>query len=137
MLPVVPYLKIPSDGEPYLEGASCQACGAISLARRLACPKCGGRDTLAARRLASRGTLYSYSIVHRTFPGVEVPFVSAVVDLEGGGTVKGNLTGVPFDPAQITLGMPVDVVFREAPGRSDKEGNRYLSFFFQPREATR
>ena len=30
-LPVVPYLKIPAEGEPYLEGYKCGACGATFL----------------------------------------------------------------------------------------------------------
>ena len=28
--------------------------------------------------------------------------------------------------------MPVDVVFQDALGRKDKDGNNYLSYFFQP-----
>ena len=83
-------------------------------------------------RLANRGTLYVYSIVHRTFPGIEVPYVSAVVDLEGGGTVKGNLIDIEPKPEKIKLGMPVEVVYKDALGRKDKEGNSYLSYFFRP-----
>jgi len=90
---------------------------------------------MAAKRLSTRGALYVYSIVHRSFPGVEVPYISAVVDLEGGGTVKGNLIGIDPDPEKIRLGMPVDVVFKDALGRKDREGNAYLSYFFQPRKA--
>ena len=33
------------------------------------------------------------------------------------------------------MGMPVEVVFKDALGRKDREGNSYLSYFFQPREA--
>ena len=83
-------------------------------------------------RLANRGTLYVYSIVHRTFPGIEVPYVSAVVDLEGGGMVKGNLIDIDPKPEKIKLGMPVEVVYKDALGRKDKEGNSYLSYFFRP-----
>ena len=62
---------------------------------------------------------------------VKVPFVSAVVDLEGGGTVKGNLVDIEPDPARITFDMPVEVVYRDA-GRTDAEGNRYVAHFFVP-----
>jgi len=62
---------------------------------------------------------------------VEVPFVSAIVDLEGGGTVKGNLVGVEPDPDSVELGMPVDVFFDDA-GRKDGDGNSYVSYFFRP-----
>ena len=62
-----------------------------------------------------------------------MPFISAIVDLEGGGTLKGNLIGVEPDPEKISFGMPVEVVFKDALGRKDAEGNDYISFFFQPR----
>jgi uncharacterized protein len=131
-LPVVDYLKIPEAGDPYLEGYRCKNCQATFLGERNVCSKCGTRDALGAVKLANKGKLYVYSIVHRSFPGIAVPYVSAVVDLEGGGTVKGNLIGIDADPAKIKLGMPVEVVYKDALGRKDKEGNSYLSFFFQP-----
>lgn len=130
-LPVVDFLKIPDSGEPYLEGHKCKACGAIFLGARKVCSKCLARDQMEAVRLSNRGTLYVYSIVHRSYPGIEVPYVSAVVDLEGGGTVKGNLIHVDPDPAKIRMGMPVRVIFGDA-GRKDREGNSYLSYFFEP-----
>jgi hypothetical protein len=132
-LPVVDFLKIPEQGEPYLEGHRCPTCREIFLARRVACPKCASREPMSPVRLGCRGRLYSYCIVHRSFPGIDVPYVSAIVDLDGGGTVKGNLIDVPPDPAKIPFGMPVEVVFRDALGRKDKEGNSYLSYFFRPR----
>jgi uncharacterized OB-fold protein len=134
-LPVVEFLKIPADGEPYLEGYRCAACSAVVLGPRPACPKCSARGRMEATRLADTGTLYAYSIVHRSFPGIEVPYVSAIVDLEGGGTVKGNLINVEPDPAKIPFGMPVEVVYTDALGRKDRDGNAYLSYFFQPRAA--
>jgi uncharacterized OB-fold protein len=132
-LPVVSFLKIPEKGDPYLEGYACKSCGAIFLGKRSVCSKCGTRDQLEARRLADTGTLYAYSIVHRSFPGIEVPYVSAIVDLDGGGTVKGNLINIEPDPEKIRMGMPVRVVYKDALGRKDRGGNSYLSYFFQPR----
>jgi hypothetical protein len=131
-LPAVDFLKIPDEGSPYLEGQKCGACGAIYLGERSACSKCGARDKLAAFKLGDRGHLYVYSIVHRSFPGVAVPYVSAIVDLEGGGTLKGNLINAGSDPEKIKMGMPVRVVIQDALGRKDKEGNSYLSYFFEP-----
>ena len=131
-LPAVDFLKLPDDGEPYLEGYRCKNCQAIFLGERHVCSKCGTRGALSAVKLSNKGKLYVYSIVHRSFPGVAVPYVSAVVDLDGGGTVKGNLIGIEPDPAKIRLGMPVEVIYKDALGRKDKEGNSYLSYFFQP-----
>jgi uncharacterized OB-fold protein len=132
-LPIVPFMKVPAEGGPYLEGALCTRCNAVFLGQRSACSKCGARDQLETKRLTNRGTLYTYSIVCRSFPGVAVPYVSAVVDLEGGGSIKGNLIGVEPDPDKIAFGMPVDVVYKDALGRKDGDGNSYISYFFQPR----
>lgn len=131
-LPVVDYLIIPEDGDPYLEGHKCDACGATFLGARTTCSKCGARDQISVVKLPNNGTLYSYSIVHRSFPGIDVPYVSAVVDLEDGTAIKGNLINVEPDPEKIDFGMPVEVVFDDALGRKDKDGNSYLSYFFQP-----
>lgn len=131
-LPVVDYLKIPEDGEPYLEGHKCGACGATFLGARNVCSKCGARDQMTAVRLPNKGKLYSYSIVFRSFPGIDVPYVSAVVDLEDGTAIKGNLIDVEPDPEKIPFDMPVEVVFDDALGRKDADGNSYLSYFFKP-----
>jgi uncharacterized protein len=131
-LPAVDFLKIPDSGDPYLEGSQCKACGSVFLGQRMACSKCGAVDQLETRKLANEGELYVYSIVHRSFPGVQVPYVSAIVDLKGGGTVKGNLIGIDPSPEKIKMGMPVKVVFKDALGRKDRDGNSYLSYFFEP-----
>ena len=135
-LPVVPFLKIPDHGDPYLEGSVCQRCEAVFLGARTACSKCGARDGLQTRPLSNQGTLHAYSIVHRSFPGVVVPYVSAIVDLEGGGSIKGNLINVEPDPKKIPFGLAVELVYADALGRKDAEGNSYLSYFFQPRSQT-
>ncbi|MCP5056167.1 MAG: Zn-ribbon domain-containing OB-fold protein [bacterium] len=132
-LPVVDFLKLPEGGDPYLEGHKCKACDAIYLGERSICSKCGARGEIDPVKLGNTGTLYVYSIVHRSFPGIEVPYISAIVDLDGGGTVKGNLIGVDADPEKIEFGMPVEVVYKDALGRKDKDGNSYTSYFFQPR----
>jgi len=87
---------------------------------------------MAPARLSTTGKLYSFSIVHRSFPGIEVPYISAIVDLDGGGTVKGNLIDIEPDPANLEFDMPVEAVFGDALGRKDKEGNSYISYFFKP-----
>jgi uncharacterized OB-fold protein len=131
-LPIVPFLKIPDERDPYLEGTRCKSCEATFLGERSTCAKCGVREGMETVELSKRGELYVYSIVQRSFPGIEVPYVSAIVDLEGGGTVKGNLIGIEASPEQIRMGMPVELVFDIAP-RQDAEGNEYLTYYFKPR----
>jgi uncharacterized OB-fold protein len=131
-LPVVDWLKGAGTNDPYLEGHRCGSCGAVFLGERSTCSKCGARDQMNAERLSTKGKLYSFSIVHRSFPGIEVPYISAIVDLEGGGTLKGNLINIEPDPEKLEFDMPVEVVFEDALGRKDKDGNSYISYFFQP-----
>jgi uncharacterized OB-fold protein len=130
-LPITPLVQIPDSGDPFLQGVQCKSCEAISLKSRLACAKCGGRDTNEPLRLSNKGKLHAYSIIYRAFPGIDVPFISAIADLEGGGTIKTNLIGIDPDPEKIQLGMNVDVVF-EVVDRKDAEGNEYLGYFIKP-----
>jgi len=97
-LPVVDYLKLPEGEDPYLEGHKCKNCGSIFLGERNVCSSCFSRDTIEPIKLSNTGKLYSYSIVFRSFPGIEVPYISAIVDLDGGGTLKGNLIDCEPDP---------------------------------------
>ena len=100
-LPVVDYLKLPEGKDPYLEGYKCSKCSSIFLGERHVCSNCFSRDSMEPIKLSNKGKLYSYSIVFRSFPGIDVPYISAIVDLEGGGTVKGNLIDCDPDPEKI------------------------------------
>ena len=129
----VPYLRFAADGHPYLLGSRCGACGQVFLDAREDCPKCAARGQMSELELPSTGRLYNYSIVYRSFPGVAVPFISAIVDLDGACSVKGNLLDVPVDPQAIKFDMPVEVVFRDA-GQASSAAVGYTSFFFVPRQ---
>ena len=133
-LPIKPFVKLPPGEKPYLAGMICKSCGEVLLGgqARLACPKCASRAGFTDIKLAETGKLFVYTTVERSFPGVPTPFVSAVVDLDGGGVLKGNLRNVK--PDKLTFGMPVKVVFDDA-GRTDKQNNTYIAYFFEPQDA--
>jgi uncharacterized protein len=132
-LPATSYTRVREDGSAYLVGSRCGKCGAKFVGERAHCGRCGARDVLVPYTLASRGRLYNYTIVRRSYPGITVPFVSAVVDLEDGTSVKGNLLGVEPDPQSIRFGMPVRVVFHGAEtANADAAG--YVAHFFEPDE---
>jgi uncharacterized protein len=126
-LPYVGYLELGS--EPHLVAQECQSCGALFLDRRNACANCGALD-FTARRLSDRGTLRAFTIVHRATPDVHVPYVSAIVDLDGGGVVKANLVGVDPDPGQVSLGMRVALTTFEV--GTDAEGTEAVGFGYRP-----
>ena len=132
-LPVVPYLKIPASGDPVPGRAAVRELRQDLPGRATTCSNCGERDRIEARSLAKTGTLYVYSIVHRSFPGIEVPYVSAIVDLDGGGTVKGNLIGIDPDAGEDHDGHAGRGRLQEGARAKDAEGNEYLTYYFQPR----
>jgi uncharacterized OB-fold protein len=129
--PATSYTRIDADGSPYLEGSRCGDCGAVFLGLRENCGRCGVRGRMQAIHMGERGRLYNYTIVYRSYPGIKVPFISAIVDLDGGGAVKGNLLDIEPDPRCLRFGMPVRMVFRGAEAAS-AEGVGHVAHFFIP-----
>ena len=130
--PATSYTRIDEAGTPYLLGSRCGECAAVFLGVRENCGRCCARRRMQPLRLAARGRLYSYTIVYRSYPGIRVPFISAIVDLEDGGTIKGNLVDVAPSPEKLAYGMPVKVVFRGAQCALGEEAAGYVAHFFVP-----
>jgi uncharacterized OB-fold protein len=126
-LPYVSYLELGSD--PHLVAQECASCGALFLDRRNACARCGGQD-FGARPLAGDGTLRAFTIVHRATPEVKVPYISAIVDLDGGGVVKANLVDVEPDPGRVSLGLRVTLATFVV--GTDSEGTQAVGFGYRP-----
>jgi Predicted nucleic-acid-binding protein containing a Zn-ribbon len=79
------------------------------------CPHCGSRD-VEWRKASGRGRLYTYAIHYRAFhPGWsdEVPYVTALIDLDEGVRIFSNLINIEPDPKVIRCEMPVEVVFED------------------------
>jgi len=127
-VPIVDYLVI-DDGAPYLNANACEECGALYLDRRNACAKCG-KTAFGKKRLADSGTLKAFTIVHRAAPSVPVPYVSAVVHLDGGGAVHTNIVNVEPDPEHVQLNMPVRMTTYVA--GVDDDGTEAVAFGFEP-----
>lgn len=126
-IPVVDYLVL--DDEPHLRAQECTTCGALFLDRRSGCGRCGSVQ-FRPRRLSDRGCVRAFTIVHRAPSAVETPFVVGIVDLDGGGTVKANVTGVMPDPDRVTPGMRVHLTTFVAGAATD--GAPVVSFAFEP-----
>lgn len=121
-IPVVSYLEL--DETPRLVAQRCASCGALYFDRRNACARCFGND-FARAPLATTGTVRAFTFVHR----VATPFVSAIVDLDGGGIVKANLLGVET-PEAVTPALPVRLETFVA--GTDDEGTEAIAFGFRP-----
>ena len=126
-LPYVGYLTL--GDEPHLVAKECESCGALFFDRRNACANCGRRE-FRPRRLANEGVLRAFTIVHRATPEVTVPYVSGIVDLDGGGVVKANIVGIDPEPASVELGMKVRLT--TFPIGTDADGTQAVSFGYQP-----
>jgi hypothetical protein len=129
--PSTRFMRISPQGRPYIEGHRCQACGAVFLESTLACGRCGSRDGLTPFEASDRGNVYTYTVVYRSFPGVQVPFISVIVDLDDGLVLKGNLLGVEPKPSKDLFGLPVRVVFKPAGEHKNSKGVPYVTYFFE------
>jgi uncharacterized OB-fold protein len=79
------------------------------------CPHCGSRD-VESRRSTGRGRVYTFAIHHRAFhPGWadEVPYITALVELEEGVRLFSNIIGIDPDPAKVKCDMSVEAVFED------------------------
>lgn len=126
-IPVVDYLVL--GDQPHLVAQACTKCGALYFDRRNACARCGALE-FERKPLSPSGVVRSFSIVHRAAPNVAVPYVSSVVELDGGGFVKANIVDSGADPEKIELGMPVRLVTFAC--GSDAEGTEAVAFGFTP-----
>lgn len=127
---ITAFVKRDENG-PYLAGCRCAACGQVYVGERRICANCTARDQMQPVRLAETGKVWVYTVVHRSFPGVAVPFIDVIVDLDDGAHIKGTLIGVEPDPAAIAFDLPVKVVFREA-SPVNRPGETFLSYAFTP-----
>jgi len=88
----------------------CRACGGYVFIPQPVCTHCQ-EASLEWVRSSGRGTLYSYTTVHRPQrPEFEVPYTVAIVELEEGFFMLTNLVDCPAE--RMRIGMPVEVSFR-------------------------
>src|SRR5699024_12859768 len=88
----------------------CGRCGLLRHPPGPMCPECGAceRTHLVS---SGRGEVYSYVVHHRPrLPGKRLPLVIALVELDEGLRVLGELHGV--DPDSVRIGLSVDVHYQ-------------------------
>lgn len=89
----------------------CASCGRLRHPPRLSCGECGSFEADWVP-VSGRGVVYSYVVTHQAIhPAYQdhVPYASVLVELEEGVRMTSNLVDVP--PGEISIGMPVRVVF--------------------------
>ena len=78
---------------------------------------------------SGRGTVFSFVVHHAPkVPGRQVPFVIALVELEEGVRMLGELRNV--DPAAVAIGMPVQATFIDFP--AGEAGPEWTLYAWEP-----
>jgi len=112
-------LPVPDgDTKPYWDAAKehrlmiqrCQDCQRAIFYPRSVCPHCMS-DRLEWIQASGRGTIYSYTVVHRSPAAFkdDVPYVVALIDLAEGVRMMSNV--VACAPSDVRIGAAVEVVF--------------------------
>ena len=107
------YWQKAKEGELWLR--KCNACGEAYFYPRDISPCCFSRDTTWIKA-SGKATLFTYGIVERApHPGFveDVPFVTAIVELEEGPTMPTNIVMKDPTPEKLQVGMALEVVFEE------------------------
>lgn len=108
-----------------LYGTRCKKCGTFAYPRRRVCQKCNAKDDYQDARLPRTGKVYTFAKDH-LYPSLDPPTVMVVVDMDGGGRFYGQLTD--NDPAQVKIGMPVEMTFRRF-----HQGGGFYNYFWKLR----
>lgn len=127
-VPIVDHLVI-DDGDPYLVAHEAVGSATLSLTRRNADPV-SGTAGFGRRRLATTGTVRAFTVVHRDAPGIEVPYASVIVALDGGGVVRGRLVGTSRHPRNVATIERVRLTTFVA--GVDERGTEAIAYAFEP-----
>lgn len=108
------------DGE--LRIIRCNDCGYCIHPPSPRCPRCLS-DDVEPHAVSGLGRVYTYTVNQRAWsPGLEVPYVIAIVQLDEQPDLRLMTNIVGCDPDQIAIDMPVRVEFRE-------QGEAYVPVF--------
>ena len=91
----------------------CRNCGGVRWPPSIICPVCYSQDTEVIEA-SGRGRIYTYAIYHQVYhQGFrdEVPYVTAVIELEEGPHFLSNIIGC--EPDNVQCDMPVAVVWED------------------------
>jgi uncharacterized OB-fold protein len=97
------------DGE--LRFQRCRACGYFLHPPAVLCPKCHSKD-IGIEAVSGRAELLTYSVNYQAWmPGLEPPFVLAIVRCVEQDDLRLTTNLVNCDIDAIEIGMPVQVLF--------------------------
>ena len=90
----------------------CSTCGEYVWTPQMACRSCL-TETLEWTPISGRGEIYTFVVLHRpATPAFTAPYAIVVVEMEEGPRILSDMVDV--DPADVHIGMPVEVAFEPA-----------------------
>ena len=105
----------------------CEVCGTRHLPPARVCVKCHAVDQMSHERLADvKATIATFTVDRLAF-SLAPPVVAAVIDFDGGGRLRCELTDV--DPSAVKIGDRVEMTFR----RLFTAGNGVHNYFWKAR----
>jgi len=93
----------------------CTDCGATRHPPGPVCPRCRSASSEWSATPGT-GTVYTYTVVRQAFiPSLQdkLPYVVIVVELDGGNGTRIVSNLVDVEPEEVTVGMPVEVVWED------------------------
>ena len=109
-------------------GIRCNACDAVSFPPQGVCRQCSGTD-IEATALSGLGTLRTFTVIRVAPEGKKPPYVVAMVELDEGAWVLGNLVDVNPDEVDMGLmGRKVKLGSRLVNGDTYSEDMRVITF---------
>jgi uncharacterized OB-fold protein len=91
----------------------CQDCGYWLHPPAPICPRCLTKN-LAPEATSGRGVVHTFTINHQPwYPGLDPPYVVAIVELEDQEALRLTTNLVGIDPGGVEIGAPVQVVFEQ------------------------
>jgi uncharacterized OB-fold protein len=114
-----------------LLGLKCKGCGNITVPPKMTCQECGGTD-LDIVEVKKQGKIVTFTNVNVAPEGRqnEVPYIIALVKLEEGPWIMGNL--IDIDPATATMDLidkEVSIGFKVFPGDKFSPGDQARPVF--------
>jgi uncharacterized OB-fold protein len=109
--PASHYWKEAAEGRLVVQ--RCPSCGNRQFYPRALCTACGGEPEW--EEVSGRGTVYTFTVIRQQGAPPfrdELPYVVAMIRLDEGPLMMGNLTDCPAD--DVTIGMPVEAYVVEA-----------------------
>lgn len=131
MKPGLPLLWRKTKERYNLVGTKCEVCGTYYMPERKICAKCRRKGKIVPYAFSGKGRIFTYTVIRVAPEDYEffVPYVLAIIDLEEGVRITGQVVDV--NPDDVKVGQPVEMVFRKI-HEDNPEGLITYGFKFRP-----